>query len=423
MKTATSPASASLVATDSRRRIRSLKDRFAEYAVSIGGVAVIIAVVLIFFYLFLVVLPLFRGAEIEAHHNYPLPGDRNAETTYLAMEEQAEIAVRFTDSSRIYFFRVADGEILAEENLPDSGNNRVSAFSVIDDATGGVVYGFDDGKVLLAQHVYEVSYPDNVRTITPKLEYPLGEELIQADPEGREIISLTAQMDDDAAVFAVLVSTGEIVVTRVELERSFLTDELSLADSSSVVISDLLSANESPRYLLIDPTQNWFYVGGESGEVLAFDIRDQDAIVLNERLQLTPRGERLTVLKFLMGGISLLAGTNTGEVHQWFPVRDDNNKYSVQLVRSFAGSNAPVTDIAIEQRRKGFITAQSNGFAGIHYATSERTLLNERLTEHEIRKISVSPRGNALITLDEHGTAQFWTIDNDFPEISWSALW
>ena len=49
-----------------KRRIRALKDRMARWYVSIGGLAVLGCITLIFFYLAYVVAPMFGGADLEA---------------------------------------------------------------------------------------------------------------------------------------------------------------------------------------------------------------------------------------------------------------------------------------------------------------------------------------------------------------------
>ena len=45
-----------------KRRLRALKDRLTRWYVLVGGLAVLAAITLIFFYLAYVVLPLFQGA-------------------------------------------------------------------------------------------------------------------------------------------------------------------------------------------------------------------------------------------------------------------------------------------------------------------------------------------------------------------------
>ena len=48
-----------------RERLRILKDRCFAVSMAVGGVAVLIAILLIFFYLFYVVVPLFASASVE----------------------------------------------------------------------------------------------------------------------------------------------------------------------------------------------------------------------------------------------------------------------------------------------------------------------------------------------------------------------
>lgn len=61
-----------------KRRMRALKDHLARWYVSIGGLAVLGAITLIFFYLAQVVLPLFQGAEHRLgrprYPRHPSPG-------------------------------------------------------------------------------------------------------------------------------------------------------------------------------------------------------------------------------------------------------------------------------------------------------------------------------------------------------------
>ena len=53
------PIAVSLVADNAYQKWRLVKDSLARYGVIVGGLGVIVAIVLIFFYLLYVVLPLF----------------------------------------------------------------------------------------------------------------------------------------------------------------------------------------------------------------------------------------------------------------------------------------------------------------------------------------------------------------------------
>lgn len=49
-----------------KRRVRAFKDRLTHWYVAIGGLAVLAAITLIFFYLAYVVAPLFKGASLTS---------------------------------------------------------------------------------------------------------------------------------------------------------------------------------------------------------------------------------------------------------------------------------------------------------------------------------------------------------------------
>lgn len=75
------------------RKGRALKDKMAGWGIAVGGLSIIGAVLLIFFYLLYEVAPMFVPANVEKLTEYPVPGaavSENNPTVLLAMEEQAE---------------------------------------------------------------------------------------------------------------------------------------------------------------------------------------------------------------------------------------------------------------------------------------------------------------------------------------------
>ena len=65
-----------------------------RWAIAVGGIGVIGAVVLIFFYLVWVVFPLFVSAETRLADEWQAPDWGNATTLYLAVDEQHREFVR-----------------------------------------------------------------------------------------------------------------------------------------------------------------------------------------------------------------------------------------------------------------------------------------------------------------------------------------
>ena len=97
-----------------KRRIRALKDHLARWYVSIGGLAVLGAITLIFFYLAQVVLPMFQGAELEARKaQQPAWLADAGKPLLLAIEEQNQVALRLGEDGQARFFSLRDGALLS----------------------------------------------------------------------------------------------------------------------------------------------------------------------------------------------------------------------------------------------------------------------------------------------------------------------
>ena len=87
-------------------RWRSRKDHAVRWLIAVGGVGVIIAVVLIFFYLLWVVFPLFLPASSSMGESRPMPGWEAGNPVYFSLEEQLEIGLRVTEDGNAAFFNI-----------------------------------------------------------------------------------------------------------------------------------------------------------------------------------------------------------------------------------------------------------------------------------------------------------------------------
>ena len=99
-----------------RWRIRKLIDTVARRIVQVGGVGVIAAIALIFIFLLSVVYPLFGSPSVESASQYTVPGGEDETTLFLSVEEQAEIALRVTQSGKLVFFDISNGSLVREDN-------------------------------------------------------------------------------------------------------------------------------------------------------------------------------------------------------------------------------------------------------------------------------------------------------------------
>lgn len=396
------------------RRLRALKDRLARWYVTVGGLAVLAAITLIFFYLAQVVLPMFQGAELEAHEaQRPAWLAESGEALVLAVEEQNQVAMRLGADGQVRFFNVADGTSLATQALPLPAGARVVSVNEDGPASRRLALGLSNGQALVIQHDYKVSWPNNVKTITPQLGYPFGEAPITLDPQGRPLDSIGISLNRSTLLLAG--ATGaELHVLRLERTENLLTGESTLEQSRL----NLPQLAEPIRALLIDPRHLWLYAFSGEASADVFDLRRQQ---LNGRYKLTANGAQVTAATALLGGISLMVGDSSGRIGQWFMVRDAEGKAELKPIRDFALGDAPVTQILPEQRRKGFIALDATGRVGIFHSTAHRTLLVQDLADGRALG-ALSPRADELLLESAAGLTPV-SIDNPHPEISWSALW
>ncbi len=400
-------------------RWRLIKDALARYGVIAGGIGVIVAVVLIFFYLLYVVFPLFLSATAESVSQYDVPESALGKTVLLEIEEQNEVAARFTDTGQVVFFAVATGKpILTEAVKIPEGAHIVSFHQGSPINEGAVIYGLSDGKAVIAQHQYKVTYPDNVRLITPSLDYPMGKAPLVIDESGAALEKIAVKIGDDASTI-VAKSAGKIRLSHFEKEKSLFTDEATVTRTDSVL--DYSAADVTD--ILIDKEEQNLYLLGNAGRLGLIDITDKSAPVLTQEQNVVEAGQNITSVAFLNGDLSLMIGDSSGLVSQWSKVRDKLNRFAMQKIRVFKVSDKAVILINPEQRRKGFMTVDADGTLGIYHSTSEREMIKERVGNSRPEAAAISPRANALLVQADEGKINFWKVDNEHPEVSLSSLW
>ena len=401
-----------------RQSLRIIKDVAVRYAMSIGGISVIAAILLIFIYLVYEVIPLFESAKIEQIASYEVPQASYGKTLGYSMDEYADIAVRYTDRGYAIFFRTATGELIDKVSIPIPENVKITAFARGQPQSGVVAFGLSDGSAILAKHLFLVSYPNDIRSINPKLEFLLETQPVVLFPRSLPLRKLAVQSDENSTTVVGWSPGQDLSLQRFDREESFLEDKL-LFDSTESQIPIIL---DSVEYLLLDKEQRVLYAADTEGVLIQYDIKNLTDAEITERLSIVKQGHHLTSLEFLTGDLSLLVGESDGTVSQWFSVRGDDNREELTKIRIFDELQR-VTAIAGEYSRKGFLAADESGVVGIFHTTADRTLAVDSIAAFGINFLAIAPRGDAFLAESLDGHLHFWDIDNHHPEISWSALW
>ena len=285
------------------RAMRHFKDHFTRWYVAIGGLGVIVAVLLIFLYLLSEVLPLFGGADIEQHERYSTTWlEASDPPLMLAMEEQGEVAIRVSAAGHVNFFKTADGGLISDQQLPIPEGVTVSSFSVESPNTRQFVVGLSNGQVIIGKHNYKVTYPNDVRLITPELKFPYGEEPIDLDKQGRALEHVAMTGNDSGLTLAANVGR-ELLVTTISRQENIMTGEVTTSQSEL----SLSPAQGDVDNILIDPLRQWMYVVNGDQYVDVLSLRDRGELNGHYKV-VSANGGRVTASNLMLGGISLIIG-------------------------------------------------------------------------------------------------------------------
>ncbi|MEH6583014.1 MAG: ABC transporter permease subunit [Halioglobus sp.] len=395
---------------------RRFKDRLATTAITAGGAGVLLAILLIFFYLLYEVLPLFDNAKIEKHSEYHWSGSTKS-PLYLAMEEQGELGFAVDRQGEGHFFEVDSGVLRQSVAL---GGKDLSVVAPESPDSTLLALGYRDGQVRLIQHEYRMTYPGGSRLITPSIErlYPA-----QAFDMGTGSVEVLAVNDsEDALLVAAEMSDGQGVVHRYNKDVDFLTEEIVL----QLEILRIPSLPGTTEALYIGSGQRWLYRLDSAGGYSVIDLQKTDgegALSIAQQGALFEDGGSLASHEMLLGGISLLVASDRGELSQFFMVRTDQGE-TFERIRSFKTEGVSLDSLLPEHRRKGFLGLNAQGELFIFHSTANRTLLREAvLPGGGTTLAALSPRGNKLLLMNAEGAVQTWIIENEHPDISWSALW
>lgn len=406
-------------ATLRRQSRRAQIDRAFGWVMAVGGIGVIVAVLLIFVYLLFVVLPIFDSARVEASALHPTV--EVGPVGGMALDEYGRYATVVTRRGEVRFLSTTDGEVLEGPALPLEGV-AVTAVSALDAPAGIFAVGMADGRVVIGKQSSTVSYVGDERTVSPGIEFPLGEAPLILDDQGRPIEAVVVQGEGDNFLIAADLPAGAGVIASYTRSESLLDEGVELERSVATLP---LPEFAEPR-LLLDPARQNLYVQTGPRELLHLDVRDPSAPVEVGRTMVSSAPAAITSLRLLAGGISVLVGDSAGQVGQWFTVRDAENIGRLTLVRSFNVGTGAIAALAPEPARKGFaawVGDATTGQSVILHSTSERRMLELPTAGGNDISMAFSARADSLAILTPGKGLQVYRLSNPHPEISFRSLW
>ncbi len=429
-------------------------DRFADRAITYGGLFVIIAVFAIMAFLIWVCLPLLSSGDLKDRSAYTLP--HHGGQTYAAAQtdEQLTIALDLAPSGTIEAFHAPTGKALPSPSFDLGGKTATAIGKTLQG--GDIIFGFDDGTVrvgtltikqmivteavlpaggeklderdILADGAVFSRVPGQYRrtTIETALEGPA-----QVAPVGTPILKVDYRVSGTAErplkTFVSLDAAGTIRLSQAASIVNMMTGETSSDVTSSEIPTDVQAGDVVALLLNADGTR--VIIGLKDGALLRFNTRDFKNPQQVERVGTLPAGVTLTSLAYLNGDNSLIVGGSDGSTAVWFGVdrKSKDTADGIVLTKvhgAFEAMPAAVTDIRVSQRTRMFLTADSSGEVWVRHATTERTLLKLPQTPDAsgLSAVIFAPRDDAVLGVGRNGQVALWRIDIPHPETTLQSL-
>ncbi|MBT1445001.1 ABC transporter permease subunit [Shewanella sp. JM162201] len=409
----TTPDSAASILAGKGSGRRSFKDKATAVGVTVGGIMVFVALLLIFFYLLYVVKPIFDGASVSERAAVAYDA-ASAPALMVGSDEQNELMFRVGSDGKVQFFR-PNGE-LADEFVPalPAGVTVVSASaSVPHEQTYAL--GLSNGELELYRVEFGVTYPGNVRTITPKVRNLNGDSRLLVNESGEPINAFTFGRSNNELSVAFKGADGKWQLTKLEGVENLLTEEIEWSRSGAL----LPDAPSNVQEQLMTPDQRQLMLRS-GNKIFVYNIRNAEEPSLLQVIDAGRAKRQLNDFSLLAGASSLLLSYDNGDVVQYFQVNGDKGRL-YREIRDFKGLGH-IEAIGTEFYRKSFATVTDDGRLTLLYTTSERELLSEQFDIAKPQALGFSPRSNALV-VDAGHKLHLFAVENDHPEVSWSALW
>ncbi|MER2493709.1 ABC transporter permease subunit [Catenovulum sediminis] len=378
---------------------------------------VLVALLMIFFYLLYVVKPIFDGVTVEPKLSIVL--EDKFQTLALGTDDHVETAYRFTSQPALEYYQLygPNKTDLIKSYVIRNGK-PYSAFAASMPHLKQYAFAYDDNKIVIVKPQFKVGFANNRRQITPKISYPFGQDGIEVSNTRaieKMAFAVTPEADRAALVYQTKESSA-VKFTSLRGELNFMTDETEWYQETielpiiSGKVDDIHVTADLSRALLL-----------QNGELYVFNIRFANKIKLVSKTRVVPHDRKITASSLLAGASSIIIADDSGKICQWFEVNSETGREFTKI-RSFQNSNKDIQGIYPEFFRRSFAVTSSTGFIDIYFTTSNASLYEDQILDQKIEKMASSPRADAYLVQTQQGLELF-DVENEHPEVTWSALW
>ena len=389
---------------------RKVKDKLARYGVTAGGIFVLVTLILIFFYLLYVILPIFSSVKVTPLQQFSTPFSN--ETANIRVSDNNNYLYRLSNDGSLNIVSLAGptaGEVIDSADLLSG----VASIGRTLPADRLYALGGTQGEVVITKPSLSTFRGDN----SLLLDYPLGDKRFQLDPKGEPIVKLAASVRGQQAIILGLTADGRARAALFSEDGNVLGSNGSDWQSAFFAVTGL---PETIDDIVVTPDARTAYVlSADKLYVVAFGNRSG---WVREVVQVEEPGSKAQQLALLSGANSLLISHSDQSLSQWFEIRKDGKRTMVRT-RDFAVGDSPVIGLIPEYTRKGFFALQQDGQLSAFYTTVKGAIYRESLFENDLpQQVVISPHADRLVTLNGNEW-RIYAVKNPHPEIGFASLW
>lgn len=451
------PAHASPRST--RRGVHAI-DRAAELTITIGGIAVIIAVLGICAYLAAQVLPLFEGGRRGAPVAVQGPPAPRPPAAFRVDEYQC-IALALSPEGLLRAVNLADGSELA--SLPLATQDAAVTALSYEPITGRVAAGLSTGQVILGSVRFDAEML-GADDITPALKaLAPGASLAEPRSDDRPLGAVVqrANLEQFRRVFAVaelrppadIKGAGSPIHALDYRETSGQELLVALrADGQAVLelVTTIRPLGGGPPRSRLDeydlpfkppagrPLPDWLTVTGDGRSVLAlwkdglcqrYTAQNPDTHPLRfaEEVALLPPGRSITTTSMLLGGLTVLIGDDAGFLTRAFvavdPAGPTPDGQRLVVASSDKVGEGALLSITTSIRDRCIAVVDAAGRLGVTNTISEKWVLPMKALETgPILTATLAPKLDGFVTLAPSGALARFPLEKGFPEAGFNSL-
>jgi len=404
----------SIPISEVRQRRRFFLNRLADVVVRLSGLAVLFSIAAIFLVILLESLPLFRKANAELKNishlsssaRTILAGYSADGQTQFAVYEDNSLEMAFTGSRLDYSVRIPlslphQGDVVSAAQVARERN------SIYLGASNGYVY-----RVEVPQAPFRVGL--DAEPLVPAEEFMLDElarpvRMLKVVKYGSTLSMVSAIPNEP--------SRTELKILTERPGKGLMNSGKPTRIAGTYPFEGIVTA------LALSTDGSLLYVGSESGDIAALDIRHvETASMLAKAASVSSHGS-ISALSLLLGDQTLAVGRSTGEVDTWmFAGGTPFGGGKLSLKSKVFHASSAITSIAASSRNRSFLSISHGGELGVHFGTSGATQLVLQSSIRDALLVGMTNRGDDFFVLGENGALEDWTLDNPHPEISLGTL-